>query len=127
MTQRGEIEILLRDLYAARVGGDLAGVLGSFTREATFEIAGASNAKPISIIAVGIGEFRPWLALMMKTFRIIDHMTVSMLIDGKSASVHWRARIVSKITGASVLTDFVDLVQIERGRINSYMEFFVPR
>ena len=127
MTQRSDIEKLLHGLYAARVGGDLAGVLASFTPGAKFEIAGASNTNPISVIALGVDEFRPWLALMMRTFRLVDHATLSILIDGDAAAVHWRARIVSKITGATVLTEFVDLVQIENGRIGSYTEFFAPR
>jgi ketosteroid isomerase-like protein len=125
-TDRGQIETLLHDLYAARAGGDLAGVLASFSPEAKLEIRGASNANPISVIAVGLTEFRPWLALMIKTFRIVDHTTLSILIDGAGAAVHWRAQIVSRITGASVPTEFVDLVQIEGGRIAAYTEFFVP-
>ncbi len=127
MTQRSDIENLLHGLYAARVRGDLAGVLASFTPGAKFEIAGASNASPISVVALGIDEFRPWLSLMIKSFRLIDHVTLSILIDGDAAAVHWRARIVSKITGATVLTEFVDLVRIENGRIGSYTEFFAPR
>jgi ketosteroid isomerase-like protein len=127
MTKRDEIENLLHALYDARVGGDLAGLLDCFTPGAKFEIAGASDTKPISVIAVGIDEFRPWLALMIKAFKIVDRATLSTLIDGERAAVQWRARIVSKITGATVLTEFVDLVQIEKGRIGSYTEFFVPR
>jgi ketosteroid isomerase-like protein len=127
MTHRGEIEQLLHGLYAARVNGDLAGVLQCFASDAKFEIAGTSNGAPISIIALGIAEFRPWLTLMIKTFRLIDHGTLSLLIDGENAAVHWRARVVSKITGAAVLTEFVDLIRVEGGQIGSYTEFLVPR
>jgi ketosteroid isomerase-like protein len=127
MTDRGDIETLLHGLYAARVKGDLSGVLDAFGPHAKFEILGASNATPISVIALGIDEFRPWLTLMMKTFRVTDHVTLSMLMDGENAAVHWRARVGSKITGAAVLTEFVDLIRIEGGRIASYTELFVPR
>jgi ketosteroid isomerase-like protein len=127
MTDRSEVEILLRGLYAARVRGDLGRVLETFAPGAIFKIAGSSSTSPISLIAVGIDEFRPWLALMIKTFKLTDHLTVSMLIEGQDAAVHWRARIHSRITGATTLTEFVDLVHIENRCINSYTEFFVPR
>ena len=127
MTQRSEIEALLSSLYQARGNGDLAGVLACFTQDAKFEIAGTSNMRPISVLAVGMGEFRPWLALMIKTFKLADRETLSTLVDGERAAVHWRARIISKVTGAAVLTEFVDLIRIEQGQIASYTEFFVPR
>jgi ketosteroid isomerase-like protein len=127
MTDRSEVETLLQRLYAARVRGDLGGVVDTFARGAKFEIAGASNMSPISVSAVGIDEFRPLLALMFKAFRLTDHTILSILIDGKKAAVHWRAKIHSKITGTIVLTEFVDLVHIGNGKIDSYTEFFAPR
>ncbi len=127
MTDRLEIERLLRSLYAARVRGDLDAVCATFAHGAKFEIAGASHNSPIAVIAVGVAEFRPWLALMIKTFKLTDHTILSLLVDGMNAAVHWRARIHSKITGTTVFTELVDLVQVENGRIVSYTEFFVPR
>src|SRR5258708_38553337 len=125
--ERIEIEGLLQDLYSAREQGDLAALCQIFAANATFQIAGASHASPISIIAVGIDEFRPWLALMIKTFKLSDVAILSMIIEDAKAAVHWRAKIHSKITGIMVLTELVDLVELRDGRIASYTEFFVPR
>jgi ketosteroid isomerase-like protein len=127
MTERGEVEKLLNDLYAARTKGELAGVLACFSATAQFEILGGSSASLLPLVAVGIGELRPWLTLLVKTFRIVDYERLSIVIDGDSAAVHWRARIVSKVTGAAALTEFVDLIQIVQGQITRYTEFFVPR
>jgi ketosteroid isomerase-like protein len=127
MTDRLEIDRLLRELYAARVRGDLDGVCQTFSRDAEFQIAGASHTSPIAITAVGIDEIRSWLALMIKTFQIHDQTVLALIIDGVKAAVHWRAKIHSRITGAAVVTELVDLVQIRDGRIASYTEFFVPR
>lgn len=127
MASRSDIRQLLSELYAARFQGDLDGVLGTFSPGAKFQILGSSNGKPISVIAVGTVEFRPWLSLMIKTFKLADAVVLSMLVDGTEASVHWRARIASKITGTAVLTEFVDLVRVDANRIDSYTEFFVPR
>jgi len=127
MTTRPEIDRLLRQLYAARVAGDLEGVCQTFTNDARFEIAGTSQTSPLAISATGLDQIRTWLALLIKTFQMSDHAILSMLIDDRAAAVHWRAKIRSRITGATVPTDLVDLVQIRGGRIANYTEFFVPR
>jgi ketosteroid isomerase-like protein len=126
MTVRNDTERLLLELYAARVRGDLQAVSGTFASDATFHIAGASNASPTAITAVGVDEFRPLLAIMIKSFTLSEHRILSMVIDGAKAAVHWQARILSRITGTSVLTELVDMVEIRNGRIASYTELFVP-
>jgi ketosteroid isomerase-like protein len=123
---RLEVERLLRELYAARLGGDLEALCRTFAKEARLEIAGTSYSSPMAIRAAGLVEIRSWLALLVKTFQLSDQEILSMIIDGEAAAVHWRARIRSKITGATVLTELVDVVRVREGRIASYTEFFVP-
>jgi ketosteroid isomerase-like protein len=127
MPDRLEVERLLRELYAARLGGDLEALCRTFAKDARLDIAGTSYASPMAIRAAGLGEIRSWLALLVKTFQLSDQEILSMIIDGEAAAVHWRARIRSKITGATVLTELVDVVRVSEGRIASYTEFFVPR
>ncbi len=127
MTDRDAIDGLLRGLYAARLRGDLDAVCKAFSDDAVFQIAGAGQVSPVSNRAVGVGEFRPLLAVMIKTFKLRDQVILAILIDGTKAAVHWRAGVHSRITGAMVLTEFVTLVEIHEGRIVSYLEFFAPR
>jgi ketosteroid isomerase-like protein len=127
MSNRLDIERLLRELYAARLGGDLEALCRTFGKDCRLEIAGASYASPMAIKAAGLGEIRTWLALLVKTFQLSDQEILSMIIDGEAAAVHWRATIRSKITGATVLTELVDVIRVRDGRIASYTEFFVPR
>jgi len=127
MTNRLEIDRLLRQLYAARVAGDLDGVCQTFANDAKFEIAGTSQTSPIAISATGLDQIRTWLTLLIKTFQMSDQAILSMIIEDAAAAVHWRAKIRSRITGATVSTNLVDLVQVRDGRIASYTEFFVPR
>jgi ketosteroid isomerase-like protein len=128
MSDRLQIEDLLRGLYAARVRGDLEGVCRSFSNNATFEIAGASHSSPIAVSATGVGEFRPLLALMIKTFKLSEHAILAVIIDGAAVAVHWRAQIYSRITGTTVPTELVDIIKIgENGHIVSYTELFAPR
>ena len=127
MTGRAEIDSLLRNFYTARVRGDLRQVLEIFAANAKFEISGPSDSASISAIAVGVDEFSPLLAAMIKTFTLTDYAIVAILIDGENAAVHWRAKVRSNITGKTAMTEFVDLVHIRNWRIDSYMEFFVKR
>jgi ketosteroid isomerase-like protein len=125
--ERLAIDRLLRELYAARVRGDLDAVCGTFLNDARFEIAGASRGSPTVIASVGPDKFRPLLALMIKTFKISDHSILSIIIEGEKAAVHWRATVHSRVMGTMVATELVDLVEVRDDRISSYIEFFVPR
>jgi ketosteroid isomerase-like protein len=127
MTGRAQIDGLLRELYAARLRGDLDAVCRSFADDAVFQIAGAGQVSPVSNRAVGVGEFRPLLAVMIKTFKLRDQVILAILIDGTKAAVHWRAGVYSRITGTMALTEFVAIVEVRDGRIVSYLEFFAPR
>jgi ketosteroid isomerase-like protein len=118
---------MVRDLHGARVAGDLAGMCRLFADNGRFEIAGASADKPIAIRADGIAEFRPWLAMMTKVFRLSDYNLLSLVVEWPRASAHWRVNIYSKVTGVTVPTELVDLIELRDDRIQTYSEFFVPR
>jgi ketosteroid isomerase-like protein len=127
LTDRSEIHRLLQELYAARVRSDLDGLCRAFSEEATFKIAGISHhAAPIALTAVGIYDIRQWLTLLLKTFQVKDLVMLSIIVENDKASVHWRAKIYSRITGLTVLTELVDLVEVRDGRIVSYTEFLAP-
>ena len=123
---RKEFEQVLHRLYGARVAGQLDALCSLFAADAYFRILGASDGKPIAIEARGTAAIRAWLAIMVKTFRLSNHQIFEMLIDGDHSAVHWRADIHSRITGASVRTELVDLIQVRDDRIVTYREFFGP-
>ncbi len=127
MTERAAVERIVSELHAARVAGDLAGLCRQFAINGRFEIAGASADKPIAIRAEGLAAFRPWLAMMTKVFRLSDYELISLVVEWPRASAHWRANIHSKVTGVTVATELVDLIEVVDDRIHKYSEFFVPR
>jgi ketosteroid isomerase-like protein len=126
MTDRQQIEPLLRALYQARVAGQLDTLCALFAGDARFRIAGSSDGKPIAIAAAGTEEIRHWLAMLVKTFRLARQEILSTVVEGGSAAVHWRADVHSKITGVVVATELIDLIEVRDGRIASYRELFVP-
>jgi ketosteroid isomerase-like protein len=127
MTSRIEVATLLQELYAARMRADLEGVCRLFSADARFEIASASNGNPIAVHSSEPPEFRQLLTLLIRTFRVSDQVILSMIIDGLQAAIHWRANVYSRITGSTVHTEFIDIVETRDNRILSYLEFFVPR
>lgn len=122
MSSREDIERTLRDAYAARQRGDLDALGRIFAPHARFQMAG-SNASPIAARVEGAEHYRPLLAGMIKTFEVLEHQIVSMLIDGSKAAVQWHAKMRSTITGETVETDLCDLIEMEDGRIRSFFEF----
>ncbi|HEY4341143.1 MAG TPA: nuclear transport factor 2 family protein [Steroidobacteraceae bacterium] len=126
MTERSRLEQRLHELYAARMNGPLDRLCGLFALDVHFRIAGTSDGKPIAIAAEGMDAVRPWLAMLVKTFRLSDHEVLSLLVDGDHAAVHWSARVHSRITGTQAKTEFVDMVTFKDLQILSYTEFFVP-
>jgi|SRR5579863_484597 len=126
MTDRTQVEKLVRELHAARVDGNLDGLCRLYAEEARLRIAGSTDGKPISIAASGISEIRPWLSILVKTFRLTQYTILSLTVDAPRAAAHWRVDIHSKITGTVVPTELVDLIDVRGGRIASHIEFFVP-
>jgi ketosteroid isomerase-like protein len=127
MPERELAERLVKELHAARVRGDLAGMCALFANQGTFSIAGASADKPIGIREETLTAFKPWLSMMVKVFRLSDYELLSLIVEWPKAAAHWRVKINSKVTGITVATELVDLIEIRDGRITSYNEFFVPR
>ena len=126
MTDRLQVEQLVRELHAARLEGNLERLCGLYSEEARLRIAGTSDGKPIAVSAIGISEIRPWLAILVKTFRLTQYTMLSLTVEVPRAAAHWRVDIHSKITGAVVPTELVDLIDVRGGRVSSHTEFFVP-
>jgi len=126
MTDRLQIEQLVRELHAARLEGNLERLCGLYAEEARLRIAGSTDGKPIAMAATGIAEIRPWLTLLVKTFKLTQYTILSLTVDVPRAAAHWRVDIHSKVTGVVVPTELVDLIDVRGGRISTHTEFFVP-
>jgi ketosteroid isomerase-like protein len=126
MTDRSQVEQLVKGLHAARVSGDLERLCRVYAADARLRIAGSSDGKPIAIDASRLSSIRSWLSILVKTFRLSGYELLSLTIEGPSAAAYWRVQIESKITGISVQTELVDLIDVRNGQIVSQIEFFVP-
>src|SRR5215472_16663571 len=85
MTDRLQVEQLVRDLHTARLEGDLERLCALYADEARLRIAGSTDGKPIAIAAAGMAEIRPWLSVLVKTFRLTQYTILSLSIDARRA------------------------------------------
>src|SRR2546429_9015231 len=104
MVDRLQVEQLLQQLYAARVGGRLDELCALFADDAHFRIAGTSDGKPIAVAGRGSVEIRSWLALMAMRVKLNRREELCALMDGACSAVHWRADFHSRFTRAVVCT-----------------------
>jgi ketosteroid isomerase-like protein len=127
MAESTQARRMVETLHAARVAGDLAGMLSVFSADGQFEILGAGADKSIAIRAKDLAEFRPWLAMMVKVFRLTNYQVLSFTMESPRIVAHWRADIYSKVTGVTVPTELVDVMELGERGIVKYTEFFAPR
>lgn len=127
MSERNVAERMIQQLHSARLAGDLAAMCRTFADEGRFEILGASADKSIAIRATHLAEFRPWLSMMVKVFRLSNYQLLSLTVEMPRVVAHWRTDIYSKVTGVTVPTELVDVVHMGADRIAAYTEFFAPR
>jgi len=127
VSERIVAERAIQQLHAARLGGDLAGMCRVFADDGRYEILGASADKSIAIRAKNLAEFRPWLSMLVKVFRLSNYQLLSLTVEIPRVVAHWRVDIFSKVTGVTVPTELVDVVQVDGERIAAYTEFFAPR
>ncbi|HEX2215691.1 MAG TPA: nuclear transport factor 2 family protein [Xanthobacteraceae bacterium] len=123
MSSRDEIERVLKDAYAARKRGDVDAILRVFSQDVRFQLAGSADVSPVAHRADGADQFRALLVNLVKTFELLDHKIISMMIDGDGATVHWRGKFRSSVTGETVETELVDVIKLKEGRIASFIEF----
>ena len=123
MTDRAEIERVIRAAYAARKAGDLDAISKTFTKDARFRIAGSPEMSPVAVKAEGVKNLQAVLKEMITVFEWIDQEILSMVVEGEKAAVHWRGTIRSTATGETVRTELFDLFEFDGGRISSLVEF----
>ena len=123
MSGRADVERLLNEAYDARARGDIDTLLRIFSDDVRFQVAGAQNERSVAAEVSGRDQFRLLLVELVRTFELLEHKILTMTVDGDSASVHWRAKFRSSVTGEEVETELVDVIKHKDGRVTSFIEF----
>jgi len=121
--ERSHIESVVRGVYAARVSGDAAAIVGQFTPDAVFRIAGSPQTSPVPVKTVGHSDLRQQLEQLIQAFEFRNHEILDVLVDGSRVGVHSRVTVRATATGETATTEFFDLIDFKDGRIASFTQF----
>ena len=122
MTNRDMIAGLVRSTYAARVRGDLDGTMVGFADDAVFEFNGRSTGLPGMAGPVeGEAALRRVMQSFIDNFRFNDWQEISLIVDGDTAALHWRATVTTK-AGKSAVFDVFDLITVRDGKIATFRQ-----
>jgi ketosteroid isomerase-like protein len=123
MTDRKEIETLIKSLYASRVAGDIETLGALFAQDATFQVAGSPEASPMATLAKGHPAIMSLMQGMIDSFELSNFSILEMLIDGAKAAVRWQATVHHVASGQSFTTELADFIAVANGEIVSFVEF----
>jgi ketosteroid isomerase-like protein len=113
----------IKQAYAARDGGNVAGVVDAFHGDGVFELAGSRSA----LVLTGAVEGHPDLKAAMKdfteTFEFSGREIISVIAEGDRAAVHSRLTVLFKPKTRRFTTDILDLFTFKDGKISELVEF----
>jgi ketosteroid isomerase-like protein len=118
MTSRADIEKTVRSVYAARVSGDLDGVMTGLADNCCFALNGRGTGVPaLAAASTGKASIRQVMKELIDSWRFDQWKELSLLVDGEKACLHWRARITCVPTGKSEDFEVLDIITFRDGKI----------
>lgn len=120
---RSETETLIKQFYAARVGGDMEALGALFADGAKFTVAGSPAFSILATAAEGHEAVLSLLQTMTDSFVLEDFAVLESLIDGNKAAVRWRANVNVITAGQTYETELADFFVVEGGKLTSVTEF----
>ena len=123
MMERATIESILKDAYAARLRGDVEGMVRHFADDAVFALAGAREASPVALRCTDCESLRAAMTGLVGAFQFKSHEIVSLVVEGDRAVAHVRVRVRAAATGEEAVTEMADIFTFKNGKIASFLEF----
>jgi ketosteroid isomerase-like protein len=123
VTDKADIENIVRACYTARQRNDADATLAFFHPEASFRIAGSENLKPLSQPLSGIGELRPVMERLVLDWDWSQFPIMTVLVDGDTAVVHSVGLMKHVPSGTSFDTEILDKVTLRDRKIIDLVEF----
>src|ERR1044072_7208132 len=86
MTSRADIEKTVRSVYAARVSGNLDGVMTGIADNSRFALNGRGTGVPaLAAASKGKADIRKVMKDLIDTWRFDEWKELSLLVDGEKA------------------------------------------
>jgi ketosteroid isomerase-like protein len=120
---RGAMEELIYQAYAARQKGDIDGLMEAFHPDAVFGLAGDKTALEVVGAVEGHPKVRASMAGFIAAFEFIDRHIISFVIDGERAAVHSRVEVRFIPKNTIFTTEVLDAFKFTDGKIIELVEF----
>jgi ketosteroid isomerase-like protein len=124
MCIRDEMLGTIREGYAARVRGDVEGVLSVFTADAVFRLNAAPLNRITAVHTVDSAELRSAMTQLIDNFEFSDFEIVDSIVEGSKAAIRSMFTIRARTTGHVAQTEVLDLIEFKDGKICSFVQFF---
>lgn len=124
MYGRDQILETIREGYAARVRGDVEGVLSVFTPDAIFRLNAAPLNRITAVHTMAGAELRSAMTQLIDNFEFSDFEIVDSVVEGSKAAVRSMFTVRARTTGRVAQTEVLDLIEFKDGKICSFVQFF---
>lgn len=124
MSDRQQIMQTIEAGYAARVRGDLDGVMQAFCDGACFRLNTTPVEPALAHFAEDRNALRASMAQLIDNFDFRDLKILDCIIEGSKAAVHSTLTVRAKGTGKEIQTELFDLMEFKDGKIASFTQFF---
>ena len=124
MSDRESMLQAIRDGYAARVRGDLDGVMQVFAEDASFRLNAAPPQVHLAHFAQDRDALRTSLAQLIDTFSFSDLQILDSIVEGSKVAVRLSFTVKAKPTGNVSRMEVFDLFEFKDGKIVSMTQFF---
>ena len=123
MTDRGEIEALVRRLCAARVAGDMDVLRRGYADNATFRIVGSPAWGALTAPLTGHAKIMARFESMIANLALSDFAILDLFVAGNKAAVRWRATVRDAEAKDESTTEIAQFLEVEHGQVISLVEF----
>ncbi len=121
---RDQMLEVMREAYAARVSGDVDRILSTFASNATFKLNASAPQQTVALATQGMSGMQNALAQLVDAFAFETCDIVDSVVEGSKAAIRIRFKVRSHKTGKVAVTESLDLVEFQDGKIASYTQFF---
>ena len=122
MAEKAALETVIREIYAARIRGDVDGILRHTDDDVEFSIAGCGASSAIPCGVRGTEALRSLMTDLVSTFEFRDGHVMDMLIEGDRAVVHWRVQVRAPTSGEEAVTELVDLIDFRGDKVRGFRQ-----
>lgn len=106
----------IEDAYAARVRGDLDGVMRAFSGDAVMKLNAAPSHSPLAYFTEDTNALRRAMGELIDTFTFSDLNILDTVVEGSKVVVRSSFTVKAKPTGKTARTEVLDLFEFKTAR-----------